>query len=146
MNKILSVALFGFGFFGITACVTQPNMPMKYENMPVVLYGNKSKVKNSNFITFIPSGTKIPFNLEVKGNVFRENVKKSFPVILKDDTYFYSDIVKNPKEGNLWISYDKKHWYTMEEAFNGMIGLGVDMQHDSASISLGFEANRKNVK
>ena len=118
-------------------------MPREVSNMPVVLHGEKHNLKNTEFITLVPAGTSIPFNVKVNGDVFVQSVEKIFPVILKQDTYLYGQNSNDADIFKLWVSYDKKNWKTMDATYKGSWALKVKVTHEKAQIDLGFEANNK---
>ena len=143
MKRIVTKMTLGLALLGFTACTTQPTMLSDASKMPVVLHGKKHTMQNTEFITLIPAGTSIPFNLKVDGDVFIQSVEKTFPVRLKQDTYIYGERGNTTDIFNLWVSYDKKHWKTMDASYKGSLGLEVKVTGKKASIDLGFEANKK---
>jgi len=143
MKRIVINITLGLALLGFTACSTQQNMPIEASKMPVVLHGEKHKVQNREYITLLPAGTSIPFNIKVNGDVFVESVEKTFLVRLKQDTYIYGGKSNYADVFNLWISYDKKHWKTLDATYKGLMALDVSVTHEKASIHLGFEANNE---
>ena len=100
-------------------------------------------MQNREFITLIPAGTSIPFKVKVNGDVFMQSVEKTFPVRLKQDTYIYGAKNNYSDMFNLWISYDKKNWKTMDKTYKGSLGLEVKVTQEESSINLDFTADSK---
>lgn len=143
MKRIVINITLGFALLGFTACTTQPNMLRDTSKMPVVLHGKKHDFQSAKYITRIPAGTAIPFNVKVNGDVFMQRVEKTFFVKLKQDTYLYGGKSNYGDIMNLWVSYDKKHWKTLDATYGGSMALEVKVTHEKAYINLGFEANKK---
>ena len=143
MKRIITNIALGLALLGFTACTTQPNILKDTSKMPVVLHGKKHTMQNREFITFIPAGTSIPFKVKVNGDVFMQSVEKTFPVRLKQDTYIYGAKNNYSDIFNLWISYDKKNWKTMNETYKGSLGLEVKVTQEESSINLDFAADSK---
>ncbi len=149
MKRIVTNMTLGLALLSFTACTTQPNILRDASKIPVVLHGEKSNdakytMQNTEFITLIPAGTSIPFNIKVNGDVFMQSVEKTFPVKLKQDTYIYGAKNNYSDIFNLWISYDKKNWKTMEETYKGSLALEVKVTQEETAINLGFAADSKN--
>ncbi|HFQ62368.1 MAG TPA: hypothetical protein ENK39_08765 [Epsilonproteobacteria bacterium] len=144
MKKTTITMALGFTLLGLSACTTQPKILNDTSKIPVVLQGKAKVTQNSEVITLMPAGTIIPFNLKVGGDVFMQNVQKTFTVKLRRDTYMYGAIGKNIDASNSWVSFDKKHWKTLQDAYNGTLLLGVNVTDKDTSINLAFEANSKN--
>ena len=143
MKRIVANIVLGLALLDFTACTTQPNILNDTSKIPVVLQGKKHTMQNREFITLIPAGTSIPFKVKVNGGVFMQSVEKIFPVILKQDTYIYGAKNNYSDMFNLWISYDKKNWKTMDETYKGSLGLEVKVTQEESSINLDFTADRK---
>ena len=144
MKRIIAPVALGITLLGFTACTTQPDILKDTSKIPVVMFGEKHIVNNNAFITRIPAGTAIPFNVHIEGDVFVQNVTKTFPVKLKQDTYlYYGKNYNNTTLYNLWVSHDKKHWKTMDEMYKGAISSQVSVTQEKASIDLGFKAMNK---
>ena len=142
-KRIVTNIALGLALLSFTACTTQPNILNDTSKIPVVLHGKKHTMQNREFITLIPAGTSIPFNVKVNGNVFMQSVEKNFPVILKQDTYIYGAKNNYSDMFNVWISYDKKNWKTMDETYKGSLGLDVKVTQEESSINVDFTADRK---
>lgn len=144
MKKIVTNIALGLTLLSFTACTTQPNILKEASKMPIVMHGEKHKSQNTEFITLMPAGTAIPFHVKVNGNVFMQSVEQTFPVKLKKDTYIYGAKNNYSDIFNLWISYDKKNWKTMEETYKGSFALEVKVTQEETAINLGFAADSKN--
>lgn len=143
MKKTVINLTLGLALIGFTACATQPNILKEASKMPVVLHGEKHKIKNAEFITLIPAGTAIPFSIKVDGNVFMKRVEKTFPIRLKQDTYLYGVNNNDADIFNLWVSHDKKHWKTLNDTYKGSMALEVKVTHEKTAIDLGFVVNNE---
>jgi hypothetical protein len=143
MKKTVTNIVLGLTLLSFTACTTQPNILKEASKMPIVMHGEKHKSKNGEFITLMPAGTFIPFSIKVDGNVFMERVEKTFPVRLKRDTYIYGANSNDANIFNLWVSYDKKHWKTLNDAYKGSMALEVKVTHAETAIDLGFAVNNE---
>ena len=88
----------------------------------------------------IKAGTSIPVNVTVAGDVFTKDINKTIFTTLKNDTYFYSAF---KDDTSFWISYDREHWVTIQDAFGGGISLDYTITPKETAINLGFEANKK---
>jgi len=143
MKKVLSTIGLGLTIMSFTACATKPEGLSK---MPVVVQGKTSKTPLTKRITLVPAGTSIPVNITIKGDVFTEDVKKIIPVVLKNNTYFYSSL-KDIQTANAYekflVSYDKKRWVTLDEAFSGQLQFAVEITDEKSAINLSFQANQK---
>ena len=143
MKQTAIAMTLGFALLGLSACTTQPEILNDTSKVPVVQRSKVDTTHYKEFIILMPAGTEIAFNAKVHGDAFMKNVKKTFMLKLKRDTYMYVADSDNPDAANLWVSHDKKHWKTLMDAYEGTLSLNVDVTAKDASIDLDFEANSK---
>ena len=114
MKNIATILFSAVTIIALNGCVSKPNgLSVK----PVLKKGTATNLKPMQYVTLIPSGSKIPFYISIKGDTFKKDVKENIPLILKHDLYIYSNTSK--KNEMIWVSYDRKHWYRMDKAFKG---------------------------
>jgi len=109
--------------FGISGCVTN-DMP-NIDSLPICIQGKKNKIYKTPCMIKIPKGSPVSFKTSIKGKLFRDEIKKSFSMTLNKEIYLYIES-KGDNNKMLWVSYDKKTWKPLEEAFHGKIDLDVD--------------------
>ena len=143
MKKTLCIIGLGLSMVSFTACATKPKGLSK---MPVVVQGKTSTIALDKRITLVPAGTSIPVNVTVGGDVFKAEVKKTIPIILKADTYFYSavkDVNDAKRYERFLVSYDKKRWFTLDKFFKVESGMEVSITPKNSAISMHFNADKK---
>jgi len=137
MKTLWTIAIFGAACIGFTACTMQPEgLSVK----PVIKQGVSTSLKEAQYVRLIPAGTNIPFHVNVTGNAFAQSLEKVFFVVLKHDTYVYGNTERN---NNVWVSHDKKNWYSIDEAFDGEMYFAIESTPENSSIHFSLEANRK---
>ncbi len=122
----------------LSGCVTQPN---GLSAKPVIEKGTATNLKPMQYVTLIPSGSKVPFHISIKGDTFKKDVKKSIALVLKNDLYIYGNTRK--KNEMIWVSYDRKHWYRMDRAFKGEMSFRVEHTVKGSSLNLSLKADRR---
>ncbi len=128
----------GFGMLSFSACASKPK---GLSTMPIVVQGDHSDVSLNKRITLVKAGTAIPVNVTLKGDVFTKDINQTIFTALKKDTYFYSAF--KGSDANLWISYDRQHWVTLQDAFGGAISLDYTISPNETIIRLGLKVDKK---
>jgi len=137
MKRIVNGLVSGAALIALSACTTQPK---GLSSKPVLKQGVSTSAKTMQYVKLIPAGSQVPFYVTVKGNAFKNTVKENIPLILKHDLYVYGDTNVNE---TIWVSHDRKHWYTVDEAFEGELSFTIHTTPKESSLNFSLQADRK---
>lgn len=137
MKRIATVLLTSIILISLSACATQPN---GLSTKPIVQRGSDINLKPTQYVELIPAGSKVPFYINIKGNAFKKEVKENIPLILQHDLYIYGN---TKTDETIWVSHDRKHWYTVDEAFKGQMSFTIEHTIKESSLNFSLEADRR---
>ncbi len=137
MKNIVNILVSGVALIALNACATQPDgLSVK----PVVKTGTDTSLNPKQYVQLIPAGSNIPFYVSIKGDTFKKEVKENIPLILKHDLYLYGNTTTNE---TIWVSHDRKHWYTVDEAFKGEMSFTLEHTNKGSSVNFSLKADRR---
>ncbi len=137
MKNIVNILVSGVALMALSACTTQPDgLSIK----PVVKTGANTSLNPKQYVQLIPAGSNIPFNVNIKGDTFKKDVKESIPLTLKHNLYVYGNTTTNE---TIWVSHDRKHWYTVDEAFKGELSITIEHTIKGSSVNFSLKADRR---
>jgi len=137
MKRIVTTLISGVTLIALSACTTQPNgLSVK----PIVVKGTDTSLKPLQYVELIPAGSTVPFYINIKGDTFKKELKENIPLILKHDLYVYGN---TKADETIWVSHDKKHWYTVDEAFKGEMSFTIEHTIKESSLNFSLKADRR---
>lgn len=117
----------------LTACESLQSAPVeKISELPVITVG-ATPPADKDYVVFIPSGTSIPVELNVDGNLLEKTASATSHLTLARDLYIYQ----------YWASHDGKNWQQSHDLLDVEIGGGFDVTGVSAHIKLDAKSRIK---
>ena len=137
MKNIVKIVASSVTLMALSACTTQPDgLSVK----PVVKTGADTTLNPKQYVQLIPAGSNIPFHVSIKGDTFKKEVNENIPLILKHNLYVYGNTTGDE---TIWVSHDRKHWYTVDEAFRGEMSFTIEHTTKGTSLNFGLKADRR---
>jgi len=95
-----------------------PPSNSELSQLPVIPFGQPIP-ENSDYILYFSAGKVITTDVNLEGNLFQHPAQQKIKVKLTKDIYSYKE----------WMSYDKQHWLSGQEALKFKVDIKIPGYH-----------------